>query len=66
MRARTDPAGGLHPFAYEFDLSAEARSGTEMALRLCADALKPPVQKVPTFLGNEAGSGDRPTLSWPS
>ena len=42
MRARTDPAGGLHPFAYEFDLSAEARSGTEMALRLCADALKPP------------------------
>jgi hypothetical protein len=42
MRGRTDGGGGFHPFAYEFDLSAEARSGTEMALRLCADALKPP------------------------
>ena len=42
MRARTDAAGGLYPFAYELDLSAEARSGTEMALGLCADALKPP------------------------
>ena len=42
MRARTDAEGGLYPFAYEFDLSAEARSGTEMALSLCADALKPP------------------------
>ena len=42
MRARTDAGGGLHPFAYELDLSAEARSGTEMALGLCADALKPP------------------------
>ena len=42
MQARTDAGGGLHPFAYELDLSAEARSGAEMALRLCADALKPP------------------------
>ncbi len=42
MRARTAGDGGLHPFAYELDLSAEARSGTEMALSLCADALKPP------------------------
>ena len=42
MRARTAVDGGLHPFAYELDLSAEARSGTEMALSLCADALKPP------------------------
>jgi hypothetical protein len=41
MRART-AADGLHPFAYELDLSAEARSGVEMALSLCADALKPP------------------------
>jgi hypothetical protein len=42
MRARTDAAGGLHPFAYDFDLTAEARSGMEMALSLCADAVKPP------------------------
>jgi hypothetical protein len=42
MRARTAADGGLHPFAYELDLSAEARSGSEMALSLCADALKPP------------------------
>ena len=42
MRARTDAGGGPFPFAYELDLSAEARSGTEMALGLCADALKPP------------------------
>src|SRR5512147_1386176 len=27
MHARTDADGGLHPFAYDFDLSAEARSG---------------------------------------
>ncbi len=42
MRARTDGSGALHPFAYELALSAEARSGEEMALQLCADALKPP------------------------
>jgi hypothetical protein len=42
MRTRTDAEGNLQPFAYEFELSAEARSGTEMALSLCADALKPP------------------------
>jgi Predicted secreted hydrolase len=42
MRARTDAAGDLVPFAYDFELSAEAVSGTEMALDLCADALQPP------------------------
>lgn len=28
MRARTDAEGGFYPFAYEFDLTAEARPGT--------------------------------------
>ena len=42
MWGRTAPRSACYPFAYEFTLSAEAGSGTEMALSLCADALKPP------------------------
>lgn len=42
MHARTDDKGDLIPFAYAFELSAEAGSGRDIALSLCADALKPP------------------------
>jgi predicted secreted hydrolase len=42
MWTRTDADGALYPFAYAIEVNAEARSGIDMALRLCADALKPP------------------------
>lgn len=42
MRARRRADGSLEPFAYTLELSGEAVSGREMALSLCADAVKPP------------------------
>lgn len=42
MRARTTDRGLFIPFTYDFELSAKARTGSEIALSLCADALKPP------------------------
>jgi hypothetical protein len=42
IQARQSAAGELFPFAYELELMGRGRTGAEMALTLCADALKPP------------------------
>lgn len=42
IQARRSEAGELFPFAYELELTGRGRTGAEMALTLCADALKPP------------------------
>jgi hypothetical protein len=42
MQARRNEAGEDFPFAYELELTGRGRTGAEMALTLCADALKPP------------------------
>lgn len=42
IQARRSEADELFPFAYELELNGRGRTGAEMALSLCADALKPP------------------------
>ena len=42
FQARRNEAGEPFPFAYELELTGRGRTGAEMALTLCADALKPP------------------------
>jgi hypothetical protein len=42
FRARRTGTGEVLPFAYELELVGRGRTGAELALSLCADAIKPP------------------------